>query len=233
MKKLLNKKGITLVEVIVVIAIIAVLAAIIVPNISATSSFQQEAKESARAFFSNVQQVLIEEKFKGTRLSSNASATANDQYTLIYAVVDNSQSDADDIISIYIAYQNDAAQIEENWPGFRIKTFGSFDSDFQEINTEDSTDRFYEFGKTLKKLLSSNQQDCYYYAVIDSKYRVVSSYFSRSADYNVLNGKNFSKDERVKHNGVEYVVGAYPYNLCSQWQNIFRNPNEKHSSVGD
>lgn len=225
MKKLLSKKGITLVEVIVVIAIIAILAAIIVPNMSATSSYQQEARESAKSFYSNVQQALIEEKFKGTRLSDDENAAANAKYTLIYAVVDDSYADK---IAIYMSYQEDDTQVEENWPGFRVKTFGSLASDFTEI-TADPTNKFYELGNTLKKLLAANNENCFYYAVIDSKYRVTSTYFSRSADYSVLNGGSFSKDERIG----EYIVGAYPYNLGSQWQNLFRDPTVKHPTVRD
>ncbi len=225
MKKLFNKKGITLVEVIVVIAIIAILAVIIIPNMSPTSSYEKEAKESARAFYSNVQQVLIDEKFKETRFSHDENATENDKYTLIYVVVDNDQVNAKDKITIYTAFQNDDTKIENPWNGYRVTTFGSFDSDFRKIDTEDANDKFYELGNTLKKLLSSNNQNCYYYALIDSKYRVASTYYSRGADYNAINNKLFSKDQRVNFNGQEYVVGAYPYDISSQWTGVFLNPN--------
>lgn len=224
MKKLLSKKGITLVEVIVVIAIIAILAAIIVPNFSVTESYQKEARELAKSFYSNVQQVLIEEKFKNT-----SSDISDNKYTLIYVEVKNSTTDIDDKITIYMAFADGTKVSELPWgQGFKA-TFGDFDSDFQMINTFDSTDNFYELGNTLKKLLAFNNEDCFYYALVDNKYRVCGTYFSRSADYSVLSGKNFSGDERIG----EYIVSSYPYSLSSQWQEIFRDPTQKHSTVRD
>ena len=235
MKRLLSKKGMTLVELIVVIAIIAILMAIIIPIFSTSSSYEKEARENARAFYSNVQQILVDEKFKGTVLSKKSiidkeeTAKDNDKYTLIYAVVDENATDANDRIIIKVAFQN--AEIEEDSPGYKIKTFGD-ESSFHTIDTEDKTDKkdedvLKEFGKSLKKLLSANNDSCYYYAIIDNKYRVASTYYSRYADYDSLNGNKFSKDERVTNGSEEFIVGAYPYNLCVEEQDIFRNPNEQ------
>lgn len=233
MKRLFSKKGMTLVELIIVIAIIAILLAIIIPIFSTSSSYEKEARENARAFYSNVQQIMVDEKFKETVLnekSINNDATAtkdNDKYTLIYAVVNADASNIDDRITVYVAFQNADTEIEDTSPGFRIKTFGDVSS-FHKIDTTDtSTDKLKEFGNSLKKLLSSNNDSCYYYAVIDNKYRVASTCYSRYADYSSLNGNTFSKDERVTDGSEEYIVGAYPYFLCSQNEHLFRDPNEK------
>ena len=49
MKKLLNKKGFTLIELIVVIAILAILALILIPSITGYIGRATEAKDSANA----------------------------------------------------------------------------------------------------------------------------------------------------------------------------------------
>ncbi|MBD5080733.1 MAG: prepilin-type N-terminal cleavage/methylation domain-containing protein [Ruminococcaceae bacterium] len=226
MKRLLSKKGMTLVELIVVIAIIAILMAIVIPIFSTSSSYEKEARENARAFYSNVQQILVEEKFKDTKFSSDGSDA---KYTIVYVVVNNEESNIDDRITVYVSCQNDDSKITHltSGEGFSVK-FDTFDSDFRKINTADKSDTLYEFGNSLKKLLSSNNDNCFYYAVIDSKYRVASAYFSRHARYEDLKeGNNFSKDVRVTTSSEEFIVGAYPYSLCLEGEDIFRDPNEQ------
>ena len=76
MKKLLKKQGFTLVELIVVIAIMALLLAILIPSLSTQQSFEQEVRENARAFYSNIQELMVDEKLNGTVLNTG-SATEN------------------------------------------------------------------------------------------------------------------------------------------------------------
>lgn len=222
MKRLLSKKGITLVEIIVVIAIIGILTAIVVPLLSNTSSFEKEALENSRAFYSNVQQVLIEEKFKETVL--NSTGTKNAKYTLIYAEVKDESGDPSSRIRVSVAYQDDETKITNEFPGFKIAGFDT-------INEITMSDTLYEFSNSLKKMLAANDYKCYYYAVIDDNYRVASTYFSRFADYDALSGNNFSEDQRISYNSEEFIVGAYPYSLSEKGKPFFRDPNEVHSSV--
>ena len=221
MKRLLSKKGMTLVELIIVIAIIAILMAIVIPIFSTSSSYEKEALENSKAFYSNVQQVLIEEKFKGTVL--NSTGTKNAKYTLIYAEVEES-GDSSGRISVSVAYQNDETKVTNESPGFKIAGFDTLN----EITTSDA---LYEFSNSLKKMLSASNYKCYYYAVIDDSYRVASTYFSRYAGYDALNENNFSEDYRVSYKSEEFIVGAYPYFLSEQGKPFFRDPNEVHSSV--
>lgn len=90
MKKLLNKKGFTLIELIVVIAILAILALILVPSITNYIGQATRAKDAANARSLYTQTTL--------EVATNASATdgtgiavggAPTDYTCTYDIVSN------------------------------------------------------------------------------------------------------------------------------------------------
>ena len=214
MKRLLNKKGITLVEIIVVIAIIGIMTAIVVPLLSNTSSYEKEAMENARAFYSNVQQAMVQEKFAKTLLNDSSTETDNKEYTLIYAEVKTNTADGTDC-TIKIGFTDDSLKSDRTTePTFTALTEYS-----------NKTDTLYEFSNTLKKMLSANQHDGYFYAIVDSKYRVVSTYYSIYADYDKMYKNTFSADFRVSDADGEYIAGAYPYNLLNNGSKVFVDPN--------
>jgi len=84
-KKLKNKKGFTLIELIVVIAIIAVLAAIIIPSVTANIARANEARDlaNARAYYAeaSIEVLLADTPVDGTvgdctyTVSGNSIAT--------------------------------------------------------------------------------------------------------------------------------------------------------------
>lgn len=213
MKRLLNKKGFSLVELLVVIAIIAIILAIIIPNLSTGSSHEQEARENARAFYSNVQQAMVQEKFNETLLNDDSTKNANKKYTLIYAevtTVNGTQS------KVQIAFTDDDLKAKTT-PAVNFSTLTEYSN---------AEDKLYEFSETIKKLLQTNKHDGYYYALVDDKYRVVSTYYSMEGKIDDLNGATFKKDFRAaKSGGSEYIVGAYPYSLSFEGREVFVDPN--------
>ncbi len=220
MKRLLNKKGFSLVELIVVIAIIAIIMAIVIPIFSTSSSFEKEARENARAFYSNVQQAMVQEKFNKTLLSnadpSSTPTPTNKKYTLIYVEI-NTANGTDSTVKI--GFTDD--ELKGSRDPSTVPTF-------TELKECDDTylPSLKEFSGTIEKLLRTNKHDGYYYALVDDKYRVVSAYYSIEGDYDkLINGKKFSKDFRVEYNGAEYITGAYPYTLLDKDDPVFVDPD--------
>lgn len=217
MKKLLKKQGFTLVELIVVIGIMAILLAMLIPTLSTGQSFEQEAKENARAFYSNVQELMIDEKLNGTKLN-DSSHTNNSPYTLFYAHVtmpnDTTLAETD----VYVVYGANMTDIKAGTPA--------------KVNDEDNPiENLQEFSMSLNKLLSPSANEGYYYAVVDDKYRVVYTYYSRYVDLDTLKVATFVKDYYITANGEENYLGAYPYflNYSSEkwrWKNLLPEPND-------
>lgn len=201
MKKLLKKQGFTLVELIVVIAIIALLLAMLVPSLSNQQSFEQEARENARAFYSNIQGLMVDEKLRGTVFNTD-SATENSKYTLIYAEVtlpNTSTAQTD----VSVIFGDNISAIKSGTPA--------------NVNDEDNPiEKLKEFAGSLNKLLRTSDNEGYYYAVVDDKYRVVYTYYSRYVDFDALKVATFERDYVVKKNGEENFLGAYPFFMNSK-----------------
>lgn len=196
MRRLLRKQGFTMVELLVVVAIIGIMLGIVVPLLTTSSAREREAKEKARAFYSNVQELMMDEKLSGTPLSGN-------DYTLIYATVSPQPgTNAAPSIKIYTAGADHIADFE---PTVTLTEIAAGDD-------------LEEFSKSLKKLLSSNDQeiDVYYYAVVDSKYRTVVTYYSQGKFEDIAR-QSFSSECRVGSGNI--LTGAYPYYQCgTTWQ---------------
>lgn len=211
MKKLLKKQGFTLVELIVVIAIMAILLAAVIPLLTTKSSFQQEARENARAFYSNVQELMIDEKLAGTKLNVSTS-TVNSPYTLIYAQVTTPHTTSLAETAVSIAYANSSAD-------FKTAALGETNA-VDESNVD--TKPFVEFENSLNKLLSASEDPGFYYAVVDDKYRVVYTYYSRYVDFDALkSASTFSDDFMVEAgpDGTNYL-GAYPFSIGTSGKTV-------------
>ena len=76
-KRLIKKQGFTLVEMIVVVAIIGILLGIVIPMFNTNDAIIRAAKEKARAFYSNVQELMVDEKLAGTELPGKNAGDIN------------------------------------------------------------------------------------------------------------------------------------------------------------
>lgn len=207
MKKLLKKQGFTLVELIVVIAIMAIMLAMLIPSLSTQSSFEQEARENARAFYSNVQELMIDEKLNGTVLTGG-SETTNRKYTLVYAEVKRPSDTTIAVTDVYVLFGDDISFVRTNVPSKVDET----------TNT-----KFQEFANSLNKLLRSSDNAGFYYAIVDDKYRVIYTYYARNADLaDMKNAANFSSDYQVTDtDGNPQFVGAYPFSMHDKDDVVF------------
>ena len=190
--KRLSNRGFTLVELIVVIALVGLLLAITVPLFSTSSSYEMDARERARVFYSNVQEAMVDENIAETELPDPDGT--NVICAQVYAA--NTSKNKNSVAAVYVS-------------------MGSFSSGTLDLISDDKYPQFKEFANTLSKLLSDADKDGCYYAVVDSKYRVVYTYFVASLDANTgMKNKDFIREAQINDNkGVASYVGSYPYEL--------------------
>lgn len=208
-RKLLKKQGFTLIELIVVVAIIAIMLGIVIPLFSIDDANIQAAKEKARAFYSNVQELIIDEKLAGTPLPNTSGS--NYIYVKLEIPSDSTVCDAD----IYLSGSNSAADILSS-----SNKIGKYEGlEDTEITLEGAhSNKWNEFAYSLYKILRiteidnnyvDNAQTAYFYAEVDNKYRVVTAYYSMG-DANKVVGQEFDPEYRVGSDKI--LTGAYPYN---------------------
>ena len=144
LKRLTNKKGFTLVELVVVIAIMLIMGTIVTVAIS-TGSTQREADSSkAKSFYYNIQEIMAEQKFKDDFVIPNGQSA-------ILCVSRSTTSG--DVVCAY--------NISSNPKG----------STLSDYITESGSPEIYT---TLDSLLKDFEGGFYLYASVDSQYRVTS-----------------------------------------------------------
>lgn len=209
MKKLLNKKGFTLVELIVVIAIMGIMLAIVIPMFSTADARKDEVREYARSFYSNVQELMIDEKLAGNDLPGT--------YTLICAEVNENETTYNGV-KIWMSCASDPSAFAGNLQELEDTT----DDDDKVVLSPTTTtiyDTYAEFATSLRRLLLSNERTGWYYAVVDDKYRVVCTYFveGTGSDFSAVEGETFSADNIL----IEQYAGAWPEELSAKDMLIF------------
>ncbi len=228
-KRLLKKQGFTLVEMIVVVAIIGILLGIVIPMFNTNDAIIRAAKEKARAFYSNVQELMVDEKLAGTKLPGENAGDINIIYVKLEIPSDSTVCDADiymlkktagvtgtNILSSPIAKCRTNTDINDSENVFHAQT-GS--------NDWNKNNEWKEFAYSLYKILrisdiddnyaDGGKQTAYFYAEVDNKYRVVTAYYSLG-DAEKTVGKSFDRECYVKPDSGDLILtGAYPYEKCA------------------
>lgn len=231
-RRLLKKKGFTLIEMIVVVAIIAIMLGIVIPLFSIDDSNVQAAKEKARAFYSNVQELMIDEKLAGTELPGKNDGDYNVIYVKLEIPTDSTVCDADiymvkktagltaaNITGSPIAECRNASDIDDSENRYSApKNSSDTNPLLATPQSWNSKNEWKEFAFSLYKILriteidnnyaDSNKQTAYFYAEVDSKYRVVTAYYSMG-DASKVVGQEFNSECRVGSDSI--LTGAYPF----------------------
>ena len=173
LKRLTNKKGFTLVELIVVIAIILVMSAIVTVAMS-TGSTQREADSSkAKSFYYNIHEIMSEQKFKDDFVIPDGES----------AVLCVSRSSSDN--SIICAYNISADPKSANLNQYITSTAD------EEIYT------------MLESILKDFESGTYLYASIDDHYRVTSACMTAATYAELQGESfTTSDDNRIAGNGI-------------------------------
>ena len=226
MKRLLKRNGFTTVELIVVVAVMAVLLVVVIPLLSSGNARETEAKEYARSFYSNVQELMVDEKLAKTAFPAGAN------YLLVCAEVEEQDVDFDDI-TIYMSHA--ASSTSFGTLTKLVDTSPNVDADGDGVDdkfelTGTTYDGFGEFVTSLRKMLLTNDKYGCFFAVVDNKYRVVSAYFaftgndSDTADtiFGKVKGGTFTADARLGSDNI--LVGSWPEELCEKGKTMFQMP---------
>lgn len=220
-KRLLKKQGFTLVEMIVVVAIIGILLGIVIPMFNTNDAIIRAAKEKARAFYSNVQELMVDEKLAGTKLPGENAGDINIIYVKLEIPSDSTVCDAD----IYMLKKTagvTGANILSS-PIAKCRTNTDIDGDVNEFPNSEWKEFAYSLYKILRisdiddNYADGGKQTAYFYAEVDNKYRVVTAYYSLGNLEEVeMVGKSFDRECYVKPDSGDLILtGAYPYEKCA------------------
>ena len=221
MKKLLKRSGFTMVELIVVIAIMGLMLAIVIPLLSTTDARRNEVREYARSFYSNVQELMVDEKLADTTLMG--------KYTLICAQVNENKTDYSGI-QLYMSYSDNIDTLTATTPTLLADTNNS--DDMVQLAAGSPFKAYEEFASSLRKLLIGNERSGVYFAVVDDKYRVVSTYFveAKTADelfdsiFTDARSNTFSAECTLGKDSDTRYTGAWPEDLAQTGKKLFIAP---------
>ena len=229
MKKLLKRSGFTIVELIVVVAILGLMLAIVIPMLSTSDARKNEVREYARSFYSNVQELMIDEKLAGNKLPDGGTGTA--KYALVCAEVHENNSDGYNGVKVYMSFATATPtagkSIMFNAPD---PLADETDDDDKVVISSGVYKGYAEFATSLRKLLLTSERTGWYYAVVDNKFRVVSAYFVEGENSDFAALKAGGGEKGANSFSSDYILignyaGAWPQELCEKDKVVFQMPD--------
>ena len=217
MRKLIqlkNKKGFTMVELIIVIGIIGILTAIILPA-SLNAGKPQEAMSKAKSFYFGAQRIMIQYRAESPEKDTGYFAydyntgtvtIGNNDYLYIVAKAEKGKGFTE--IRLSDLQSPDGVAVSNTAQGYvRMQTYALINSSSANHKLLDSFNTF-----------STDDDYGYYYALVDDQCKVVMTYWTGYDDIAELSKSTDSSPEFTKttisttsdYYVDSFILGAYP-----------------------